>query len=69
MAWVRHGVDLVIWLIIGTAEPPVFNHSIHRLVRAIAKRSTQQIILGSTVSGSAVRAPYIYVLFFGCKLP
>ena len=74
LAWgeaarMNYGVDPFIWLIIGTAAAPAFYYSIYRLVRAVSKRSTQDIMLWGTVFGFATLALYLYVMLFGRNLP
>jgi drug/metabolite transporter (DMT)-like permease len=65
----NYGVDPLIWLIIGAAAAPAFYYSIYRIVRAVSKRSAQEIILWGTVFGFATLAPYLYVMLFGHNLP
>ena len=65
----RYGVDPLVWLIIATAASPVFYYSIYRLVRALARRRGNEIMLWSAVFLAATVAPYIYVLLFGRNLP
>ena len=68
-ARMSYRVDPIIWLIIGTAASPVFYYSIYRVVRAVTKKSSQEIMLWSMIFGCAVLAPYLYVLLFGRNLP
>ena len=65
----RYGVDPIVWLIIATAASPVFYYSIYRLVKALARKQGNQIMLWSTVFLATTVAPYIYVLLFGRNLP
>ncbi len=65
----RYGVDPIVWFIIATAASPVFYYSIYRLVKAVARKQGNEIMIWSTVFLASTVAPYIYVLIFGRNLP
>jgi hypothetical protein len=78
LGWIRelmraahenYGVDPVAFLVIYLASAPVFYFSIFRLVRALARKLTNDITLWSMVFLAATAAPFIYVLLFGSNLP
>ena len=64
-----YGVDPVAFLVIYLASVPFFYFSIFRMLRALARRQQQQIIVWSMVFLGSTAAPFIYVLFFGRNLP
>lgn len=64
-----YGVDPVAFIVIYLASVPFFYFSIFRMIRALAKRRQQEIIVWSAVFLGATAAPFIYVLFFGRNLP
>ena len=65
----NYGVDPVAFLIIYLASVPFFYFSIFRMVRALARRRQQEIVVWSMVFLGATAAPFLYVLFFGRNLP
>jgi len=65
----NYGVDPIVWLVISTAAAPLFYYSIYRLVKALAKKRGNEIMLWSAVFLAATIAPYLYVLLFGRNLP
>jgi hypothetical protein len=78
LAWIQdlmraarenYGVDPVAFLIIYLASAPVFYFSIFRMVRALARKLTNEITLWSMVFLAATAAPFLYVLLFGRNLP
>lgn len=64
-----YGVDPVAFIVIYLASVPFFYFSIFRMIRALARRRQQEIIVWSAVFLGATAAPFIYVLFFGHNLP
>lgn len=65
----NYGVDPVAFLIIYLATVPVFYYSIFRMVKSLARRRGNEIMIWSTVFLAATAAPFLYVLFFGRNLP
>jgi len=64
-----YGVDPVAFIVIYLVSVPFFYFSIFRMIRALARRRQQEIIVWSAVFLGATAAPFIYVLFFGRNLP
>jgi hypothetical protein len=78
LGWIRelmraarqnYDVDPVVFLVIYLATVPFFYYSIFRMVRALAVRRQQEIMLWSMVFLGSTAAPFIYVLIFGRNLP
>jgi hypothetical protein len=78
LGWVRemmraaranYGVDPVVFLIIYFASVPFFYFSIFRMIRALARKLRNEIMIWSAVFLASTAAPFIYVLFFGRNLP
>jgi hypothetical protein len=65
----NYKVDPVVFLVIYFASAPFFYYSIFRMVRALALRKQQGILLWSMVFLGSTAAPFLYVLFFGRNLP
>jgi hypothetical protein len=65
----NYEVDPVVFLVIYFAAAPFFYYSIFRMVRALALRKQQGILLWSTVFLGSTAAPFLYVLLFGRNLP
>jgi fatty acid desaturase len=65
----NYSVNPVIFLIIYLGSAPFFYYSIFRMVRALAKRLANEVMIWSTVFLAATAAPFLYVLFFGRNLP
>ena len=65
----NYGVDPVGFLVIYLGSVPFFYYSIFRMVRALAKRLQNEVMIWSTVFLAATAAPFLYVLFFGRNLP
>jgi fatty acid desaturase len=65
----NYSVNPVIFLIIYLGSGPFFYYSIFRMVRALAKRLGNEVMIWSTVFLAATAAPFLYVLFFGRNLP
>ncbi len=65
----NYGVDPVVFLVIYLGSVPFFYYSIFRMVRALAKRLQNEVMIWSTVFLAATAAPFLYVLFFGRNLP
>jgi len=63
------GVDPVVFLVLLLGTRPVFYYAIYSMVRAIAKRKTNEITIWSMLFLLATAAPYLYVLFAGRNLP
>jgi hypothetical protein len=55
--------------VIYLVSVPFFYYSIYRMVRALATRRQQEILLWSTVFLGSTAAPFLYVLVFGRNLP
>jgi len=64
-----YGVDPVVFIVIYLVSVPFFYFSIFRMIRALARRRQQEIIVWSAVFLGSTAAPFIYVLFFGRNLP
>lgn len=64
-----YGVDPVAFLAIYFASAPFFYYSIFRMVRALAQRKQQEILLWSMVFLGSTVAPFLYVLVFGRNMP
>ncbi len=64
-----YGVDPIAFIVIYFVSVPFFYFSIYRMVRALAKRKQQEILVWSMVFLGATAAPFLYVLFFGRNLP
>jgi hypothetical protein len=65
----NYGVDPVVFIVIYLASVPFFYYSIFRMVRALAKRLQNEVMVWSAVFLGATAAPFLYVLFFGRNLP
>jgi len=65
----NYGVDPVAFLVIYLICVPFFYYSIFRMVRALARRRQQEILLWSMVFLGATAAPFLYVLLFGRNMP
>ena len=65
----NYGVDPVAFIVIYLASVPFFYYSIFRMLRALARRQQQGIIVWSMVFLGATAAPFMYVLVFGRNLP
>jgi hypothetical protein len=65
----NYGVDPVVFIIVYLGSAPFFYFSIYRMVRALARKHANQIMLWSTVFLFATAAPFLYVLFFGRNFP
>jgi hypothetical protein len=64
-----YGVDPVAFLVIYLATVPFFYYSIFRMIRALARRRQQEILVWSMVFLGSTAAPFLYVLVFGRNLP
>ncbi len=64
-----YGVDPLAFLIIYLASVPFFYFSIFRMVRALARRRQQELIVWSMIFLAATAAPFLYVALFGRNLP
>ncbi len=65
----NYGVDPLIFVIISVIASPAFYYGLYRLVRALVKRNSRDLMLWGPIFGCAFIAPYVYVLFFGRNLP
>jgi ABC-type Co2+ transport system permease subunit len=65
----RYDVDPVIFLAIYLISVPFFYYSLVRMMRALAKKRGNEVVVWSTVFLCTIVAPFIYVLFFGRHLP
>jgi hypothetical protein len=65
----NYSVNPIIFLIIYLGSGPFFYYSIFRMVRALAKRLANEVMLWSTIFLASTAAPFLYVLFFGRNLP
>jgi hypothetical protein len=64
-----YGVDPVVFLVIYFVSVPFFYYSLFRMIRALAKRLGNEIMLWSAIFLCATAAPFVYVLSFGRNLP
>ncbi len=62
-------VDPVVFLVIYFGAAPFFYYSLFRLIRALAKKRGNEIMLWSAIFLCANIAPFLYVLLFGRNLP
>ena len=65
----NYGVDPVAFIVIYLACVPFFYYSIFRMVRALARRRQQEILVWSMIFLGATAAPFLYVLVFGRNMP
>ncbi len=65
----NYGVDPIVFLVIYFASVPIFYYSLFRMLRALARRLSNEIMLWSTIFLVTVVAPFVYVLLFGRNLP
>jgi fatty acid desaturase len=65
----NYGVDPVVFLVIYLGCVPIFYYSIFRMLRALARRQQQEILIWSMVFLGATAAPFLYVLVFGRNMP
>jgi hypothetical protein len=68
-AQAQYAVNPVVFVVLLTACAPFFYFSIYKLVRALAKRDSNRIMVWSAVFLGATILPYLYVLFFGRNMP
>ena len=64
-----YGVNPVVFLVILFGASPVFYYAIYRMVRALAKKSLNEVTLWSMIFLLSTAAPYLYVLVAGRNLP
>jgi hypothetical protein len=78
LAWIQglmqtardtYRVDPVVFLAIYLACAPLWYFSMFRMLRALAGRRVQQVVLWSTMFLCATVAPFIYVILFGRNIP
>jgi len=65
----HYSVNPAIFLAIYLMSVPFFYYSLFRMMRAIAKKRGNEVLVWSTVFLCTIIAPFIYVLFFGRNLP
>ena|SRR5271157_45884 len=65
----NYGVDPVAFIVIYLVCVPFFYYSIFRMVRALARRRQQEILVWSMIFLGATAAPFLYVLVFGRNMP
>jgi hypothetical protein len=65
----NYGVDPLTFIIIYLASVPFFYYSIFRMVRALSRKSKNEVTLWSTIFLASTVAPFLYVLFFGRNFP
>lgn len=65
----NYNVDPVVFLVIYFVSVPFFYYSLFRMIRALAKRLGNEIMLWSAIFLCANVAPFLYVLLFGRNLP
>ena len=65
----NYSVDPVVFLVIFFVSVPFFYYSLIRMIRALAKRLGNEIMLWSAIFLAASVAPHVYVLLFGRNLP
>jgi hypothetical protein len=68
-AHANYGVDPVAFLVIYVASGPFFYYSIFRMLRALARKLPNEVMIWSTIFLASMSAPFLYVLFFGRNLP
>lgn len=68
-ARVNYGVDPIVFIVIYLSSVPFFYYSIFRMVRALARKRGNEIMVWSMIFLAATAAPFLYVLFFGRNLP
>jgi hypothetical protein len=59
----NYGVDPLVFIIIYLASVPFFYYSIFRMVRALARKLKNDVMLWSTIFLASTVAPFLYVLF------
>jgi hypothetical protein len=64
-----YGVDPVAFLVIYLVSVPFFYYSIFRMVRALARKLRNEVMVWSAIFLASTAAPFLYVLFFGRNLP
>jgi hypothetical protein len=64
-----YGVEPVVFLVLYIASGPFFYYSLFRMVRALARKLRNEMMIWSTIFLSSTVAPFLYVLFFGRNLP
>jgi len=72
--WMRaaretYSVDPIVFVVLLVACAPFFYFSIYKLIRAIAKKSSNGIALWASVFLGSAALPYLYVLVFGRNMP
>ena len=65
----NYAVDPVAFIVIYFSSVPFFYFSIYRMVRAVATRRQQDLVVWSTVFLASTAAPFLYVAVFGRNLP
>ena len=64
-----YGVNPVVFVVIYLVCVPFFYYALFRMLRALAKKLAREIMLWSAVFLCANVAPFVYVIFFGRKIP
>jgi ABC-type Co2+ transport system permease subunit len=64
-----YGVNPIVFLVIYLVCVPFFYYSLFRILRAVAKKIRQEIMLWGAVFLGANVAPFLYVLLFGRNIP
>jgi hypothetical protein len=64
-----YGVNPVIFLVIYLGCAPIFYYSLIRTLRALAKKTGNEILVWSMVFLAATVAPFVYVILFGRNIP
>jgi ABC-type Co2+ transport system permease subunit len=65
----HYDVNPAIFLAIYLISVPFFYYSLVRMMRALARKRGNEVLLWSTIFLCTIVAPFIYVLFFGRNLP
>ena len=65
----RYEVNPAIFLVIYLISVPFFYYSLVRMMRAIARKRGNEVMIWSMIFLCSIVAPFIYVLFFGRNLP
>ena len=65
----NYGVDPIIFLVIYLVSVPFFYYSLFRMVRALARKLRNEVMIFSSIFLASTIAPFVYVLFFGRNLP
>ena len=65
----RYGVDPFIFIAIYVASAPPWYFSLFRMLRSLATKRMNEVMLWSAVFLGSTVAPFLYVLLFGHNIP